>query len=1004
MAYESRMSVEQAEKNEKNAAEDAALGEKLLANVRTLIEHGADVNRANGAGLTAVALACKLDRLEEELVDVLLEAAGTSFDRVAKDGSSPFSHALRKGHTTLAAKFAAAKAIPPIHHLCWKGDLTALKLLFNVMNNDPEGNEIEVASGLPPLKVGRKALVNTVPNMSLIAGVHDTYCDSCYNNPIVGRKWQCVDCGYTDYCDSCYEVYLGQRKSPPQAGYENHNLNHNFAPQPINSDSEVVNHSPLTMLCAGGDDDDDAGRKQRAEIASLLILYGAEVNHTIKSKDSALTLACARAHVNNDLVGELLKAGADVNHRNAVLDTPLILATRRSAVSAVTVTLLLEKRASLSAANKAKETPLSLICNNEGIDPSVVLVVMERGDEQSATDYLVELLRVKFNHYFHAIQDLEIETGATVVSRVRRTMKHQLNRAGLQCFSATLDSLRPKEGGGGKKSRKAKKKGAAAASAQSAAVKGGDNIMILQQLVESIVTYLNEPRTVSSIKSAARQRQWGIHDLDPGWLTTLLVQALDTRELFIAMINTFSFSPSFEAFLMRIRDADVTALENELEQLDKASTVDPAQRAALVEDLRDAMIAAKENALEALARHVSITRSLMNHIVADAMSTVFGGVFGDVRIALDAVRGMESVNELVSKYVNKRNKRKGGGGKGGKGKGKKGKGKKGKAAAAAAMADGVEAALSAFAADDRPSIEFSDAAIAAINLAVAPAKDLFSELVSVPLSLGNYRIFAANLCSRLARALTSHLAVEFEAMEVAVAAAATAAASEAADSVADLPGSPLPGTRSSRRSSVGSQQGLAATQSIRVAAAKRITRVADVAGTAAAAFRPMNAEFLGLADSELTEAWSILLDTFMASHVRQSIIMIEVLRSILDRLATKNLWGGLLAELRAMNGRSLPSGHPARELVAIVARHMSRLDPEVELTSPNQQRKLIDTLYGMLTAPGSLTHLELDVVSDFWLSSVSTQRLLIDVYMYLSSVDPTNLDRSLDTKVCFVSL
>ncbi|BFZ13442.1 hypothetical protein BsWGS_16481 [Bradybaena similaris] len=109
------------------------------------------------------------------------------------------------------------------------------------------------------------------------------------------------------------------------------------------------------------------------DLANLLLIFGADVNHKNSAWNTPLLLAVA--HNQDVMAGLLIKAGADVNCCNKQFETPLKLAAGQGRVK--TVVRLLEAGACPDYMNKPGDTALRRAC--VGGHVSVVQVLLASG-------------------------------------------------------------------------------------------------------------------------------------------------------------------------------------------------------------------------------------------------------------------------------------------------------------------------------------------------------------------------------------------------------------------------------------------------------------------------------------------------------------------------------------------------------------------------------------------------------------------------------------------------
>uniref|UniRef100_A0A8D8UUR8 Ankyrin repeat and KH domain-containing protein 1 n=1 Tax=Cacopsylla melanoneura TaxID=428564 RepID=A0A8D8UUR8_9HEMI len=164
----------------------------------------------------------------------------------------------------------------------------------------------------------------------------------------------------------------------------------------VNGQSSSGN-TPLMYACAGGheavvrvllecganpEDHNENGHTPLMEAASaghvgvakILLEYGAGINtHSNEFKESALTLACYKGHL--DMVRFLLSAGADQEHKTDEMHTALMEASMDGHVEVAK--LLLDSGAQVNMPTDSFESPLTLAACGGHVD--LALLLIERG-------------------------------------------------------------------------------------------------------------------------------------------------------------------------------------------------------------------------------------------------------------------------------------------------------------------------------------------------------------------------------------------------------------------------------------------------------------------------------------------------------------------------------------------------------------------------------------------------------------------------------------------------
>ncbi|XP_014270909.1 ankyrin repeat domain-containing protein 17 isoform X5 [Halyomorpha halys] len=164
----------------------------------------------------------------------------------------------------------------------------------------------------------------------------------------------------------------------------------------VNAQSSSGN-TPLMYACAGGhvdavrvlleaganvEDHNENGHTPLMEAASaghvpvaqILLEHGAGINtHSNEFKESALTLACYKGHL--DMVRFLLEAGADQEHKTDEMHTALMEASMDGHVEVAR--LLLDSGAQVNMPTDSFESPLTLAACGGHVD--LALLLIERG-------------------------------------------------------------------------------------------------------------------------------------------------------------------------------------------------------------------------------------------------------------------------------------------------------------------------------------------------------------------------------------------------------------------------------------------------------------------------------------------------------------------------------------------------------------------------------------------------------------------------------------------------
>ena len=149
--------------------------------------------------------------------------------------------------------------------------------------------------------------------------------------------------------------------------------------------------------------------EQDYAIASMLLKYGADPNHTTLKGESAI-ITVAGMQNTTSFLRDLIAAGANVMTRNKARFTALHAAV--SIASYDNTLLLIESGAQIDTPTASGHTPLALAVNKNDYKISELLI--QRG---ASVDHVVEgwsLVSTAAKHGFHAILRLLIDNGANV--------------------------------------------------------------------------------------------------------------------------------------------------------------------------------------------------------------------------------------------------------------------------------------------------------------------------------------------------------------------------------------------------------------------------------------------------------------------------------------------------------------------------------------------------------------------------------------------------------------
>lgn len=129
-------------------------------------------------------------------------------------------------------------------------------------------------------------------------------------------------------------------------------------------DHNVNGHTPLMEAASAG----------HVAVAKILVLNGASINsHSDEFKESALTLACYKGHL--EMVRFLLEAGADQEHKTEEMHTALMEASMDGHVEVAR--LLLDSGAQVNMPADSFESPLTLAACGGHVE--LVMLLLERG-------------------------------------------------------------------------------------------------------------------------------------------------------------------------------------------------------------------------------------------------------------------------------------------------------------------------------------------------------------------------------------------------------------------------------------------------------------------------------------------------------------------------------------------------------------------------------------------------------------------------------------------------
>ncbi|KAL0275144.1 UNVERIFIED_CONTAM: hypothetical protein PYX00_003100 [Menopon gallinae] len=227
----------------------------------------------------------------------------------------------------------------------------------------------------------------------------------------------------------------------------------------VNAQSSTGN-TPLMYACSGGheavvrvllnhaaniEDHNENGHTPLMEAASaghvgvakILLEYGAGINtHSNEFKESALTLACYKGHL--DMVRFLLEAGADQEHKTDEMHTALMEASMDGHVEVAR--LLLDSGAQVNMPQDSFESPLTLAAC--GGHTELALLLIERGaniEEVNDEGYTPLMEAAREGH--EEMVALLLSQGANINAQTEETQETALTLACCGGFVEVADFL-----------------------------------------------------------------------------------------------------------------------------------------------------------------------------------------------------------------------------------------------------------------------------------------------------------------------------------------------------------------------------------------------------------------------------------------------------------------------------------------------------------------------------------------------------------------------------------
>ncbi|XP_061442853.1 ankyrin repeat and KH domain-containing protein 1 isoform X2 [Rhineura floridana] len=186
-------------------------------------------------------------------------------------------------------------------------------------------------------------------------------------------------------------------------------------------------HTPLMEAASAG----------HVEVAGVLLEYGAGINtHSNEFKESALTLACYKGHL--DMVRFLLEAGADQEHKTDEMHTALMEACMDGHVEVAR--LLLDSGAQVNMPADSFESPLTLAACGGHVELAALLI--ERGanlEEVNDEGYTPLMEAAREGH--EEMVALLLAQGANINAQTEETQETALTLACCGGFSEVADFL-----------------------------------------------------------------------------------------------------------------------------------------------------------------------------------------------------------------------------------------------------------------------------------------------------------------------------------------------------------------------------------------------------------------------------------------------------------------------------------------------------------------------------------------------------------------------------------
>ncbi|RZF38209.1 hypothetical protein LSTR_LSTR005570 [Laodelphax striatellus] len=227
----------------------------------------------------------------------------------------------------------------------------------------------------------------------------------------------------------------------------------------VNAQSSSGN-TPLMYACAGGHEDAvrvlleaganvedhnenghtplmEAASAGHVNVAKILLEHGAGINtHSNEFKESALTLACYKGHL--DMVRFLLEAGADQEHKTDEMHTALMEASMDGHVEVAK--LLLDSGAQVNMPTDSFESPLTLAACGGHVE--LALLLIERGaniEEVNDEGYTPLMEAAREGH--EEMVSVLLNRGANINAQTEETQETALTLACCGGFMDVADYL-----------------------------------------------------------------------------------------------------------------------------------------------------------------------------------------------------------------------------------------------------------------------------------------------------------------------------------------------------------------------------------------------------------------------------------------------------------------------------------------------------------------------------------------------------------------------------------